>query len=103
MNKTSTWDTAEFLETQEDIYAYLEIAFATEDPKQITKALGNVARAEGMMKIANKTGIAREQLYASFSEHGNPTLQTFNTLVNSLGYRLSVLPRQENQGTFLSM
>ena len=45
--KISRWDASEFLESQEDIDAYLEVAFETGDPRQITKALGNVARAQG--------------------------------------------------------
>jgi len=52
--KFSRWDTTEILETQEDIDIYLEIAFESNDPKLIAKALGNVARARGMLNIANE-------------------------------------------------
>ena len=41
----SRWDTAEFLDTQEDIDAYLQVAFERGEAWQITKALGNVAKA----------------------------------------------------------
>jgi len=88
--KISRWDSSEFLESQEDIDAYLEVAFETGDPKQITKAIGNAAKAQGMMNIANKTGLAREHLYTSFSENGNPTLLTLTTVINSLGYKLAL-------------
>ena len=40
----SKWDTAEFLDSQEDIDAYLQVAFTSGDARQITKALGNVAK-----------------------------------------------------------
>ena len=90
------WDASEFLESQEDIDAYLEVAFETGDPKQITKALGNVARAQGMSETANKTGLAREHLYTSFSEYGNPTLHTLTTVMDSLGYKLAVMPKNRN-------
>jgi probable addiction module antidote protein len=91
----SRWDTAEFLDSQEDIDAYLQVAFMSGDARQITKALGNVARAMGMMDIAKKTGLTREHLYTSLSENGNPTLQTLTTIVNTLGYQLSIIPNRE--------
>ena len=97
--KTTRWDAAELLETQEDIAAYLQVAFETGDPKQITKALGNAARAQGMTEMADRTGLAREHLYTSFSENGNPTLQTLNTLMDSLGYQLAIVPKMRNQHT----
>jgi len=53
----SKWDTAEFLDSQEDIDAYLQVAFESGEARQITKALGNVAKAHGMMDIAKKPGL----------------------------------------------
>ena len=97
MSKTasvSRWDTAEFLDSQEDIDAYLQVAFESGDARQITKALGNVAKAVGMMDIAKKTGLTREHLYTSLSENGNPTLQTLTTIMNTLGYQLSIVPNR---------
>ena len=54
--KTRRWDTAEILKTQEDIDMYLEIAFESGDPGQIAKALGNAARAHGMLSVSGETG-----------------------------------------------
>ena len=64
---------AEYLETEEDIALFMSEAFATGDYKHIAHCLGIVARAKGMTSIAKETGLAREQLYKSFSEDGNPT------------------------------
>jgi probable addiction module antidote protein len=89
----SKWDTAEFLENQEDIDAYLQVAFESGDPHQITKALGNAAKAQGMIDIALKTGLTREHLYTSLSESGNPTLQTLTKVMDTLGYQLSIVPK----------
>ena len=93
----SKWDTAEFLETQEDIDAYLQIAFESGDTRQITKALGNIAKVRGMMDIAKQTGLTREHLYTSLSENGNPTLQTLTTIINTLGYQLTIIPNHTEQ------
>ena len=91
--KSGRWDASEFLECREDVDAYLRVAFETGDPKQITKALGNAAKAQGMMNISNKTGLTREHLYTSLSENGNPTLQTLTMVVDTLGYQLAVVPK----------
>jgi len=88
----SKWDTAEFLDSHEDMNAYLQVAFESGDTRQITKALGNVAKARGMMDIAKQTGLTREHLYTSLSENGNPTLQTLTAIVNTLGYQLTIIP-----------
>ena len=93
--KISRWDASEYLETDEDIKVYLEVAFESGDPQLIASALGNVARAQRMTEIANITGIAREQLYKSFGEKGNPTLKTLTALVDALGYKLTIEPKTD--------
>jgi len=94
MAKISRWDTANFLENKDDISLYLEMAFETGDPKQIAKALGNAARAQGLMEISKKTGLAREHLYNGLSENGNPTLFTLTSVIDTLGYRLTIVPKE---------
>lgn len=61
--KTIPWDSADHLETTEDIAAYLEAAFEDGDPALINHALGVVARAKGMTEIAQRTGMGRQSLY----------------------------------------
>jgi probable addiction module antidote protein len=99
MNKSekitiSRWNAAKFLETQEDIDSYLQAAFETGDPKQMAKALGNAARAQGMIDISKKTGVTREALYISLSGNGNPTLNTLTAVVDTLGYQLAIMPKR---------
>jgi probable addiction module antidote protein len=97
--KIKQWDTAEFLDDQADIDAYLQVAFESGDPHQITKALGNAARANSMLEVANKTGLTREHLYTSLSESGNPTLQTLTKIMDALGYQLSFVPKTKRKHT----
>jgi probable addiction module antidote protein len=93
----SRWDSAEVLESQADIDDYLEVAFETNDHKHIAKALGIAARAQSMLKIAKKTGLARENLYNSLSHAGNPTLRTITHVMDALGYRLTFTPKTSQQ------
>lgn len=49
----------------------------------------------GLGAVAAKAGISRESLYRSLSPKGNPTLKTLIAVLNTLGLRLSVVPKQE--------
>jgi probable addiction module antidote protein len=42
-----------------------------------------------MAQIARQTGLSREQLYRSFSKHGNPTLKTTIAVMKALGIELT--------------
>lgn len=86
--KLTTYDPAEDLTSDEAVAAFMAEAFATGDAGFIAHALGIVARAKGMTQIANETGLSREQLYRSFSEHGNPTLKTTLAVMKALGINL---------------
>jgi probable addiction module antidote protein len=54
----------------------------------IAAVLGDVARSEGMTKLAEKTGVNRQALYTALSENGNPTLETLLKVMSALGIRL---------------
>lgn len=86
--KTHTWDPAEYLETEEDMAAYLEAALEDDDPALFTAALGDIARAKGMTLIARESGLARESLYKALSADGNPEFATVMKVVRSLGLKL---------------
>jgi probable addiction module antidote protein len=58
------------------IAVYLDAAFESGDLSRIAEALGDVARARGMTKIARTTGLAREQLYRTLSSKGKPERAT---------------------------
>ena len=88
--ETMKWDAAEHLETPEDIALYLEAAFEEGDPTLITVALGDVARAKGMTKVAREAGVTRETLYKALSERGDPKLTTLLGIIKALGLHLSL-------------
>lgn len=88
--KTKVFDPAKYLKSEEDIIAYLDAAMEDNDPAHIARALGDVARSEGMTEISRRTGLGRQALYKALSEQGNPTLETVTSIISSLGLRLSV-------------
>ena len=57
--KTVPWDAAEYLKSDKDIAHYLEAVFEDGDPSLVAAALGDVARAKGMARIAQAAGLGR--------------------------------------------
>ena len=86
--KTTVWDPAEYLETEEQITAYLDDILKSGDSELIITAIGDVARARGMAKIADRSGLGRESLYKSLSADGNPSSETILKVLTSLGFGL---------------
>ncbi|MDR1828112.1 MAG: putative addiction module antidote protein [Methylobacteriaceae bacterium] len=90
--KTTVWDPAAYLETEEDIAAYLEDVFSTNDAGLIVAAIGDVARARGMSRVAEEAECGRESLYKSLSATGNPSFETILKVLSALGYSLKLSP-----------
>ena len=89
--KFSRYDTADYLKSEADMVAYLEACMdeAGDDPAFIAVALGNIARAYGMARLAKNTGLTREGLYKALSADGNPSLGTVLKVVKALGMKLT--------------
>jgi probable addiction module antidote protein len=49
----------------------------------------------GLGAVAAQAGISRESLYRSLSPKGNPTLKTLIAVLKTMGFSLSVVPRQK--------
>lgn len=90
MKKATSWDAADYLETEADIAAYLNAAFEDGDTSVIAAALGDVARAKGMTQLAKETGITRDGLYKALSPTGNPSFDTVQKILRAFGLRLDV-------------
>ena len=89
--KFSRYDVTEYLRSKGELAAYLDACMeeAGEDAAYIAAALGDVARARGMVQLAKDTAISREDLYKALSLDGNPSLATVLKVVKALGLRLS--------------
>jgi probable addiction module antidote protein len=88
--RTTPYDVAEYLQTPEDMAAYLDawLAEAPDDVAGIARALGDIARAKGMTQVAKDAGLSRESLYRALSEGGNPSFATVLKVARALGVRL---------------
>ncbi|MGS0705785.1 addiction module antidote protein [Acinetobacter sp. ANC 3781] len=90
--KLRKWDSAEHLKTEEDMQVYLQtcIEESNGDAAFIAKALGNIAKAKGMIQLAKDTGLGRESLYKALSGDVNPSFDTVIKIVKALNLRLAI-------------
>ena len=89
---TTRWDVVEYLQTDEQVAAYLEAALEDGDPQVVTAAIGDIARARGMMLLARETGLTREGLYKAFGPNGNPSFATVMKVARALGVKFTAQP-----------
>lgn len=97
----SRFDPAEHLDA-EDQAELLADALATGDYHVIAGAIGIVARARGMSKLEQDTGIKRQALYRALSQDGNPTLETMMKVLPALGLKMRIEPANGNQAATLT-
>lgn len=84
------FDVVDFLDSDEGLVEYLNVALEENDPKYFAKALGNVARAKGMSSVSEATGLGRQSLYRALSDDGNPRIDTLFKVLEALEVRLAV-------------
>ena len=89
--KTTPYDAAAYLKSEEECAMYLQavIEEADGDSAMIVLALGDIARARGMMQLARDTGLTREGLYKALSPDGNPSFASVMKVCKALGLKLS--------------
>jgi probable addiction module antidote protein len=83
------FDPADYLDSDEDMVAYLEACMeeAGDDAAFIADALGTIARARGMTKLAEETGLTRVGLYKALSKDANPSFATVLKVMKALGLK----------------
>jgi probable addiction module antidote protein len=85
----------EDLQDPAEAAAYLDACLEGGDPNVFLIALRDVARARGgIAKLAENTSLNREHLYRMLSENGNPELRSLELLLDALGFRLSITPKE---------
>lgn len=72
--------------------SYLNAAIE-DSPEMFLKALRNVAQARQMSQVARDAGVTRESLYRATSEIGNPTLETFISVLRALHLKIVIEPQ----------
>jgi len=92
MKKPVPFDAADYLDSDEVIAEYLNVALASEHPELLLQALADVAKARGMAQLARDTGLGRESLYKALAPGAKPRFDTVLKLMRALGVELRTSP-----------
>ena len=69
---------------------YLNAALEDGSQEVFLMALKDVANAKGISEISRITNLNRENLYRILSTSGNPKLKSLNSVLHSVGLKLSI-------------
>jgi probable addiction module antidote protein len=88
--KVSKFDIAEYLDNEVMIEEYLNNVLEEGKTEDLIGAIGHIAKAKGMSKIANETGMSRPSLYKALSKGSKPQFETIHKVIRALGGNLTV-------------
>ena len=89
---TSRFEASRYLDTPETISAFLADVMKENNPKILMQALGEVAKAHGVNKLAEDAGVNRESLYKTLKGGDKTRFDTIQKLMLALGVELTVRP-----------
>ncbi len=95
--ETSKFDIADYLDNKEMIAEYLNAVLEEGDDAAIVTAIGHVAKAIGMTKIAEETGMSRPSLYKALSEGARPQFSTIMRVLKAVGGQIHIDPITEQK------
>ncbi len=90
--KTSKFDIADYLDSNEMIAEYLNAVLEEGGDSEIVIAIGHIAKAIGMTKIAEQTGMSRQSLYKALSEGAKPQFSTIMKVLKAVGGQIQINP-----------
>ena len=91
MNKSKAYKTSDYLKTNEDRAEYLKAVLSENDESSLMLAIREIIDSMGGIgKLSKETGLARESLYRTLSENGNPRFSTLFKVLDNMGLQLSV-------------
>lgn len=90
--ETSKFDIADYLDSNEMIAEYLNSVLEEGNDAEIITAIGHIAKAIGMTKIAEETGMSRPSLYKALSEGSKPQFSTIMKVLKAVGGQIQIHP-----------
>lgn len=86
--KLTKFDIVDYLDSEEAIAAYLSSVMEENDPDLLIAALGDIARARGMAKLAEDAGLNRESLYKALRPGAKPRFDTVFRIMKALNIKM---------------
>lgn len=75
-----------------DIAGHLSQVMQSHDPALLAAALGAIAKAHGMTRVAEASGLTREALYKALRPGAQPRFETVQRVMQALDVKLRVVP-----------
>jgi probable addiction module antidote protein len=72
ISELAEFDAAEYLNSEENVVAYLTTVLEENDPALLAATIGDIARARGMSLVAKDSGISREAIYKALRSGSEP-------------------------------
>jgi probable addiction module antidote protein len=88
----SRFEIADYLDSKEMIVEYLNTVLENGDNSDVINAIGHIAKAIGMTKIAEETGLSRPSLYKALSDGAKPQFSTIMKVLKAIGGQIQVNP-----------
>ncbi len=90
--KASKFDVADYFDSKEMIAEYLNTVLEERDKEDVIKAIGRIAKAIGMTKIAEVPGLSRPSLYKALSDGAKPQFATIMKVLKATEGQIQVNP-----------
>tara|TARA_R110002124_G_scaffold93346_1_gene236955 strand:+ start:299 stop:583 length:285 start_codon:yes stop_codon:yes gene_type:complete len=90
--ETSKFDITDYLDDKEMIAEYINTVLEEGDHADVINAIGHIAKAIGMTKISEETGLSRPSLYKALSDGSKPQFATIMKVLKAIGGQLKVNP-----------
>lgn len=88
--KTTKFDIADYLDDNEMVAEYLNTVLEDGDASDVIAAIGHIAKAIGMTKIAEETGLSRSSLYKALNQDSKPQFDTIFKVLKAVGGQLHI-------------
>ncbi|HKL32165.1 MAG TPA: addiction module antidote protein [Tangfeifania sp.] len=92
--EASKFDIADYLDSNEMIAEYLNTVLEEGDNSDVIAAIGHIAKAIGMTKIAEETGLSRPSLYKALSDGAKPQFETIMKVLKAIGGQIEIKPQR---------
>jgi probable addiction module antidote protein len=80
-----------------ELIAEMNLALQEIEVGKVCATIGSAIKLQNASDIARKAGIERPSVYRSFGPTGSPNFTTAVRVLDAMGLRLKILPRQKTQ------
>ncbi len=91
---TSRFDVLDYLDSDEMIAEYLNTVLEEGNESDLISAIGTIAKAIGMKKISQETGLSRTSLYKALTDGANPQFTTVMKVLKAIGGTIQIHPNK---------